>query len=48
MEQKNWEKDIVRANSFGAKEDFVHDSERKEDHDLRDASGVGKKQFQEK
>ncbi|GGJ78513.1 hypothetical protein GGR02_003248 [Anoxybacillus voinovskiensis] len=48
MERKNWEKDIARANSFGAKEDGIHVSNEKEGYDLRDASEIGKKQFQEK
>ncbi|ANB60071.1 hypothetical protein [Anoxybacteroides amylolyticum] len=48
MEQKNWKKDTARANEFGAKEDFVHVSNRKKDYDLRDVREVGNKQFQEK
>lgn len=48
MERKNWEKDIAHASSFGAKEDVIHVHNGKEGYDLRDASGVGKKQFQEK
>jgi len=48
MEQNNNPSDISRADTLGAKEDFLHIDRRKEGYDLRDASEVGKKQFQEK
>lgn len=45
MERENKANEIERANQMGAKEDFVHVSERKEGDDLRNAREVGLKQF---